>query len=373
MSSSTSSTEWAPEAVPFYRPTLLAAMAACLLGIVGSLGPWMQVMVFTVNGLDASWWGVATLTMSVISALALIAIFLWDRTPLEPRFSVPLAWLVVVLAIASGAIATPFVIRIHTAPRASIFGASIGPTTGWGLWLLVFAAILQAGTAAVVAVHLSNCFDRLTLVGESHHGWTNRWRVTAGVCAAAVVLCSVTYFTFRWDLSAETDGSSAHEQSSFPSVTMPLSPPSSTPPTRRIDLPPQTPSTNPAATADDLSAATAVEQRKMDRRVARDFAGEWLLYTKALRNGISQYDYAYYADQCTPTGLGPITVTGLWIDVDGRAIVRTEILGVFSKTRMMSFEDGAWYQVPDDFLLTNLGKTGPELVAADKALGHCVS
>ncbi len=99
VSSPTSSIEWAPGAVPFYRPTLLTAMAACLLGIIGSLGPWMQVMVFTINGLDASWWGVATLTMSMISALALITIFLWDRTPLEPRFSVPLAWLVVVLAI----------------------------------------------------------------------------------------------------------------------------------------------------------------------------------------------------------------------------------------------------------------------------------
>jgi len=109
----------------------------------------------------------------------------------------------------------------------------------------------------------------------------------------------------------------------------------------------------------------------MDRRAARDFAGEWLLFTKVLRNGISQDDFVHYSEQCTPTGLGKITATGVRMDAEGQAIVRIEMWGV-DKTRTMSFEDGAWHQVPDDFLLTNLGKTGDELVAADKSLGHCV-
>lgn len=61
------------------------------------------------------------------------------------------------------------------------------------------------------------------------------------------------------------------------------------------------------------------------------------------------------------------------MDIDGSAIVRIEILGAFSKTRKMSFEDGGWYQEPDEFLLTHLGSAGDELIAADKALGHCIS
>jgi hypothetical protein len=72
-----------------------------------------------------------------------------------------------------------------------------------------------------------------------------------------------------------------------------------------------------------------------------------------------------------PKGLGKITATGIQMDADGRASVRIEVLG-FSKIRTMALEEGSWHQVPDDFLLTNLGKTGDELVAADKDLGHCV-
>jgi hypothetical protein len=134
-----SSIAWPPNAERFYRPTLLAALAACLLGMVGSLGPWAGVLMFTIDGLDASWWGVATLTMSAASALVLIMILLWDKTPLDGRYSVPLAWLVVVLGVGCVAIAVPFLLRILTTPRANAFGISVGPSIGWGLWLLSIA------------------------------------------------------------------------------------------------------------------------------------------------------------------------------------------------------------------------------------------
>lgn len=124
----------------------------------------------------------------------------------------------------------------------------------------------------------------------------------------------------------------------------------------------------------DLAAAIAAAQEKADRHASGDFAGEWLLFTQDLRNHIAQEAFVQYSQTCSPVGGSnaglKIKVTGGRMDGDDRAVVRQELLGVV-KTANMVYENGGWYKEPDDFLASNFGKTGPELIAADRAQGHC--
>ncbi len=115
---------------------------------------------------------------------------------------------------------------------------------------------------------------------------------------------------------------------------------------------------------------TAAAQEKADRHASGDFAGEWLLYVRSLREGIAQYDFVRYSQVCSRTGL-KLKATGVRMDADDRAIVRLDVLG---GTRAFTwvYEDGGWYQMPDDFLTSNFGKTGDQLIAADRAQGHCI-
>ena len=121
----------------------------------------------------------------------------------------------------------------------------------------------------------------------------------------------------------------------------------------------------------DLDAAIAAAQEKSDRHASGDFAGEWLLYTKDLRDHISQQAFVQYSKTCSMTGL-KINVAGGRMDGADRAIVRLEVLGV-TKSFTWLYEDGAWYQEPTEFLTSNYGKSEEQLIAADRAEGQCKS
>lgn len=108
-----------------------------------------------------------------------------------------------------------------------------------------------------------------------------------------------------------------------------------------------------------LEAAVAAEQENADRYSSGDYAGQWLLYSSALRNAISQDDYEAYAKRCLeetgrPEGLR-FTVEGVRMDGDDTAIVRIGLLGV-ELSRTMVYEDGQWLQEPTDELAANFGK-----------------
>jgi hypothetical protein len=118
----------------------------------------------------------------------------------------------------------------------------------------------------------------------------------------------------------------------------------------------------------NLDAAIAAAQEKADRHSAGDFAGEWLLFTKDLRDRLPQQEFVEYSEACSKTGLS-IKVTGGRMDGSDRAIVRQELFGVV-KPAAMAYEEGGWYKVPDDFL-TSGGNTSADLIAADKAAGNC--
>lgn len=95
-----------------------------------------------------------------------------------------------------------------------------------------------------------------------------------------------------------------------------------------------------------LEAAVAAEQEKQDRGQAGDFAGEWLLFSKKVRDELSQADYVAYAKVCYTTS-NPVKVTGGRMGGDDKAIVRLELQG-HQVTRTMVYEDGQWVQEPLD-------------------------
>lgn len=95
-----------------------------------------------------------------------------------------------------------------------------------------------------------------------------------------------------------------------------------------------------------LDAAIAAQQEKQDRGQAGDFAGEWLLFAKKVRDRLSQDDYVKYAKACYTTN-NPVKVTGGRMEGDDKAIVRLELPGS-QVTRTMTYEDGKWVQEPLD-------------------------
>ncbi len=108
-----------------------------------------------------------------------------------------------------------------------------------------------------------------------------------------------------------------------------------------------------------LGAATAAEQENADRYSSGDYAGQWLLYSRQLREAISQSDYVAYAKRCMKEAARPegltLTVEGVRMEGDDTAIVRVSLLGV-KLTRTMVYEDGQWLQKPTDELTKNFGK-----------------
>src|SRR5690242_9992536 len=117
-SDSTAIRWWPVNAKPFYRPTLIAAIAAAVGVMIGSLSPWVSAFIFTINGLDTGFWGVMTLTLGAVSALVLLLVLFWGVTPFDPRWAVPLAWSELVSGAACLTAGVVILVRVLTAPKA---------------------------------------------------------------------------------------------------------------------------------------------------------------------------------------------------------------------------------------------------------------
>jgi hypothetical protein len=81
-----------PNANPYHRGSVITALAASAGVIVGSLGQWVHVMLFSVGGLDFGNWGIATLILGAVSGVALLNELYWLRGPATPRWAVLVAW-----------------------------------------------------------------------------------------------------------------------------------------------------------------------------------------------------------------------------------------------------------------------------------------
>jgi hypothetical protein len=122
-----------------------------------------------------------------------------------------------------------------------------------------------------------------------------------------------------------------------------------------------------------LEAATAAAQEDANRYSSGDIAGDWEMGSKQVHDGISKTDYVTLEKTCKDTGI-PITVTGVRMEGTDTAIVRQEIklLGGFTQSLTMVYEEGQWVWTPSDKLIKELGKPIDQIIADEKADGNCL-
>nr|ABP44454.1 hypothetical protein Mflv_1976 [Mycolicibacterium gilvum PYR-GCK] len=120
-----------------------------------------------------------------------------------------------------------------------------------------------------------------------------------------------------------------------------------------------------------LDAATAAAQEFVDRRAAGDYAGVWLMYSRQVRDRISQSDYAKLSQTCgSSLEKVPVTATGVRLDGETRALVRVKPMG-FSVQLPVVYENGEWFMAPSDDFAADLGKPVDQIIAERRADGRC--
>nr|WP_090276943.1 hypothetical protein [Mycolicibacterium komanii]CRL70734.1 hypothetical protein CPGR_02083 [Mycolicibacterium komanii] len=135
------------------------------------------------------------------------------------------------------------------------------------------------------------------------------------------------------------------------------------------------PSTWPSLLAGDdprtLEAATTTAQEWADRQAAGDFDGAWLMMSAQVQGGISQADYVILSRECgTGAGDVPLTMTGVRMDGDVRAIIRAKPHGDPVQFTVV-YEGGKWLVAPDGYFAFDLTKPVDEIIAYRRATGRC--
>ncbi len=143
------------KAAPFYWPNLIAALIAAICVAIGSIGPWIAFMGMSRNNIGSGADGTITLILGIVAALALFALLNFGRTEVKSGRMVALgtvAGIAGVLAFITGFIDAQAV----SSRKAEIFGTTIGPEIGWGLWMILIAGPVLAITSAIVVKQVKN-------------------------------------------------------------------------------------------------------------------------------------------------------------------------------------------------------------------------
>jgi hypothetical protein len=74
-----------------------------------------------------------------------------------------------------------------------MFGVPLGPSIGWGLWLVGFSAAIMCVTTAVVAMQISKLCDVSRPSGRSGTSWTSGWMAAAVLVSAIIVVAGTIY------------------------------------------------------------------------------------------------------------------------------------------------------------------------------------
>jgi hypothetical protein len=136
---------------PLYLPNLIAAIVASLGVVIGSLGPWMTFLVFSRSNVDGD--GMFTLVLGIVAAAALFALFNVGRLRPDSGWMVPLACAGVVAGVICVAIAVIDVFGVVNR-KTELFGQTVGPQVGWGLWLVLIGSLVLIATSLIVAVQI---------------------------------------------------------------------------------------------------------------------------------------------------------------------------------------------------------------------------
>lgn len=283
---------WPPNAEPYYRPAMIAAIAACVGVIVGSIGQWLHVFLFSVNGLDFQGWGVTTLILGVVSGLALLTELYWATTPFSARWAIPLAWAVVVAAVACLTDAVINIVRLMTIPSEDFLGVSIGVGAGWGLWLLAFSSAVLCLTASVVAVQIAKSVDL--------RQWASAWRWSAIVASVAIVV-SGTAYAWANPFTADNNPLSASRPTATPSQ-LPSFPGFPSVPSLSTSTPTSTPQASAPATTSTSMSREQIEQFKTHMDALLDEVNPTL---DTLQSALRAHDYAAITAACS--GLGKLS------------------------------------------------------------------
>lgn len=121
-----------PPPKPAYWPKLIVSLVASIGICIGSLGPWMTFLAISRAGVDGD--GVITLILGAISSVGLFTLISRNGRPkYGDRWAGPVVGaLCLIVSIPSA---------VEVADRTTeIMGETVGPSIGWGLWLVIVAA-----------------------------------------------------------------------------------------------------------------------------------------------------------------------------------------------------------------------------------------
>jgi hypothetical protein len=176
-------------AAPFYLPNVIAAIVASVGIVVGSTGTWASVGPLSAGGMDFPGnWGVVTLILGAIAAVALFVQINWARTSFNLRWAVPIAWAVLVAGIGCLAIALANIVKVTSVSKA-IFGVAHVAQVGWGLWLVAICSGLLSVTGAIVAVLVGNASQDYS--HPSQTAWASAWRWAAIIASAVILVIAI--------------------------------------------------------------------------------------------------------------------------------------------------------------------------------------
>lgn len=126
-----------------YMPNMIAGLLACVGIVVGSLGPWASFLNFSKAGIDGD--GMLTMILGVIAAVALFSILSrGGKAKFGDRWVAPaLGAITLVIAIVDAANLSN--------QETTFLRSTIGPSIGWGLWVVLLCGAALCVTSFTVA------------------------------------------------------------------------------------------------------------------------------------------------------------------------------------------------------------------------------
>ncbi len=173
----------------FYLPNLLAAIVASAGIVIGSVGTWASVDVLSGGGLEVQQpWGTVVLTLGIASAIALFVQANIGRTNMSLRWSVPMAWAILIAGVACLAIALVQIVKIRS--LGEDYKNAHLTQVGWGLWLVAISSGILCATAPIVAAQVAKAAEAQRGIGTSG-AWAPGWRWAAIVVSAGILVVAL--------------------------------------------------------------------------------------------------------------------------------------------------------------------------------------